>query len=100
MERNEIIKAAALTYKKDEQNAPSMLAKGSGKLAEQILMKAIQSNVPIYKNPDLLNELTHLNFLEEIPEYLYGAVAEILAFIYKMDEIAGKQHQIQGVTNA
>ena len=100
MDKNDIIKAVALTYKKEERSAPDIVAKGAGKFAEQILLKAIQSKTPIYKNPDLLYELTKLNFLEDIPEYLYGAVAEILAYIYKIDELAGKQPQHIGAANA
>ena len=100
MDKNEIKKVVALTYKKEERSAPTVIAQGNGKFAEQLLIKAIQSNVPIYKNPELLYELSCLNILEEIPDYLYGVVAEVLAFIYKMEQITGKEALKYGAANA
>lgn len=81
-------KAIALKQAADEQ-APIVLAKGTGEVAEQILEKAAENNIPIQNDPALAELLGQLNINEAIPEELYGAVAEVLAFIYQIDKKAG-----------
>jgi flagellar biosynthesis protein len=81
-----IKEAIALAYHPDGHSAPVVVAKGSGSMAEQIMKLADEYNVPLMNNPDLIQELTNLDVLDEIPEELYKAVAEVLAFIYKLDE--------------
>jgi flagellar biosynthesis protein len=77
--------AAALRYKMDEDTAPKLVAKGSGKIAERIITAAQEAGVPIHEDPDLLALLMALNIGEMIPPELYTAVAEVLAFIYRMN---------------
>ncbi len=75
-------KAVALRYKINEDNAPKVVAKGRGFLAEKIEEIAKGYDIHIEKNPELASNLYRLNLNEEIPEELYEAVAKILAYIY------------------
>lgn len=77
--------AAALSYKPDEELAPRLVAKGAGSIAEKIIEAAKEAGVPIQEDPDLLALLMTLNIGEMIPPEMYIAVAEVLAFIYKMN---------------
>ncbi|MGX5202378.1 EscU/YscU/HrcU family type III secretion system export apparatus switch protein [Aliikangiella sp. IMCC44632] len=73
-------RAAALKY--DGENAPTLVAKGYGELAEKIIETAKQNEVHIHNDPLLLEVLARLDLGEEIPEPLYIAVAKIIAFAY------------------
>ncbi|WP_025270221.1 EscU/YscU/HrcU family type III secretion system export apparatus switch protein [Hippea sp. KM1] len=75
-------KAVALRYKKEEDNAPKVIAKGRGFLAEKIEETAKEHGVYIEKDPALAESLYKIKLNEEIPEELYEAVAKILAYIY------------------
>lgn len=77
-------KAAALRYDAKKDAAPKVVAKGSGKIAERILQIAKEHNVPIKDDPQLVEVLSTLDLYQEIPPELYRAVAEILAFVYRM----------------
>lgn len=77
-------KAAALRYEAKKDAAPKVVAKGSGKIAERILQIAKEHNVPIKDDPQLVEVLSTLDLYQEIPPELYRAVAEILAFVYRM----------------
>ena len=77
--------AAALRYKQGEDRAPKLVAKGAGVLAEKIIKTAEEAGVPIHEDPDLLALLMTLNVGELIPPELYMAIAEVLAFIYRMN---------------
>jgi len=77
-------KAAALRYDSERDSAPKIVAKGSGKVAEKIIEIARQYNIPIKDDPELAEILSTLDIYQEIPPELYKAVAEILAFIYRM----------------
>ncbi|WP_066289100.1 EscU/YscU/HrcU family type III secretion system export apparatus switch protein [Bacillus sp. FJAT-29937] len=82
--------AVALTYGKNGVDAPYVSAKGKGLIAESILAKANEHDIPVQEDPSLLELLGKLNINEQIPEELYEAVAEVFAFIYKADKEAGK----------
>ena len=82
--------AIALTYNPQESNGPIVKAKGKGKIAENILQSAKEHDVPIYEDPNLVQLLGQLDMNESIPEELYQAVAEVFAFIYKLDQEYGK----------
>jgi len=77
-------KAAALRYDAKKDAAPRVVAKGSGKIAERILQIAKEYNIPIKDDPQLAGILSTLDLYQEIPLELYRAVAEILAFVYRM----------------
>ncbi|MFW5790172.1 MAG: EscU/YscU/HrcU family type III secretion system export apparatus switch protein [Halanaerobiaceae bacterium] len=78
--------AAALGYDLEKDSAPKILAKGKGDIAEKILKKAEEKNIPIQTDQDLVKTLLALEIGQEIPVELYEVVAEILAFIYSLEE--------------
>ena len=79
-------RAVALRYNKESENAPKVVAKGSGKIADEIKRVAQESGVPISQNPDLVELLSFVELDSEISSELYGAVAEILSWVYKANE--------------
>lgn len=81
-EQTEHSLAVALRY--DGESAPKVSAKGSNELAEQIIALAKKHNVPLSENKELVSLLSTLELGEEIPEILYLAVAEIIAFAYML----------------
>lgn len=84
--QSEIKKAAALKYDMEKDDAPKLIAKGKGDIAEKIIETAAEHDIPIQEEQDIIEVLTRLNIGEEIPEKLYEAVAEILSFIYLLEE--------------
>ena len=92
MEKNKETKpkqAIALEYD-PTQDAPKVVASGRGLLAERILEKAREANVPIHKDTKLADTLSRLEIGEMIPPELYEVVAEILVFVDAMDKINSK----------
>ncbi len=81
-------KVAALQYKSEKDKIPKLIAKGRGRVAEEILKIAKKHNIPIQENEELVNALSMLDIGEYIPEKLYPVVAKILAFIYTLDKKA------------
>jgi len=78
-------KVAALKYNHGEDRAPKVVAKGRGALAEKILDTARQHGIPIREDKTLVDILSSLDLYQEIPQELYKAVAEILAFVYALN---------------
>jgi flagellar biosynthesis protein len=74
-------KAVALRYEPEKDNAPVVLAKGYGELAERIIKIAKERNIPIVEDKDLISALIRVEVFEEIPPELYRAVAKVLVFI-------------------
>jgi len=81
--------AVALTYKQNIENAPVVIAKGKGLVAENLIKKAQEHHIPIQEDPSLVSLLSQLDINESIPEELYQAVAEVFAFIYRVDKSHG-----------
>ena len=81
--------AIALEYDPAEE-APKVIASGRGVLAERIIEKAKEANVPIHKDDKLADTLSRLEIGEMIPPQLYEVVAEILVFVDAMDKIRSK----------
>jgi len=77
-------KVAALKYKPNEDAAPKVVAKGSGWLAERILEVAKENRIPLKEDRQLVEVLSAIDLDREIPPELYRAVAEVLAFVYRM----------------
>lgn len=75
----ELKKAVALHY--DHENAPTVVAKGEGVLAEKIIEAAGAHGIYIEENPVLAQALGAVDLDEEIPVELYTAVAEVLGFV-------------------
>ena len=76
--------AVALRYDAESGGAPHITAKGRGLIAEQILEIAREHDVHIHHSPELLEVLIRLELGDEIPESLYRAIAEIIAFTYEL----------------
>jgi len=77
--------AVALRYETGEP-APKVVAKGKGVLAEQILARAREAGVYVHESPELLGLLMQLDLDERIPPQLYVAVAELLAWVYRLEQ--------------
>jgi flagellar biosynthesis protein len=78
-------RAVAMAYR-GEDGAPRVLAKGSGVSAEAIISLARDSGIYVHSSPELVNLLMQVDLDSEIPPELYNAVAEILAWLYSMDQ--------------
>lgn len=81
--------AVALTYDPTSLEAPKVIAKGKGIIAENIVEKAKEHNIPIQEDPSMMEILSQLNIDESIPEELYKAVSEVFAYIYQLDREHG-----------
>lgn len=81
--------AIALSYNPDE-DAPKVIASGKGALAERIIEKARESDVPVHRDDKLADTLSRLDIGDMIPPELYEVVAEILIFVDAMDKIKAK----------
>jgi len=86
VDRRKIKKVAALKYDINE-TAPTVIAKGKGIVADKILEKADEQELPIYKDEKLVESLTKLDIGDMIPPELYQIVAEILVFVSDLDDI-------------
>jgi len=78
-------RAIALRYDQEQDNAPIVVAKGRALLADRIIELAEQHGVTVYEDPDLTELLFVLDIDMQIPAELYQAVAEVLAFVYRMN---------------
>lgn len=78
-------KAAALSYKQGYY-APVVVAHGSGVMAEAIIACARESGVYVHESPELVKLLMQLDTDQFIPPELYRAVAEILVWLYAMEQ--------------
>jgi len=78
-------KAAALSYDQASNMAPRVVAKGKGRIAEQIVKVARESDVPLLEDRNLVNVLEAMELETEIPAELYRAVAEVIVFIYRLN---------------
>jgi flagellar biosynthesis protein len=82
--------AVALSYDASADDAPRVVATGTGWVAEQIIALAQKYNIPINKNTPLADLLRSLELDATIPMEAYLAVANILSYIYKQDAMEGK----------
>ena len=71
---------AALRYTGD--GAPEVVAAGKGHLAASILERAREAGVPVHRDPELASALAQLSLGQEVPEAMWAAVAEVLAWAY------------------
>lgn len=81
--------AVALEYEPFEE-APKIVASGRGYVAEKIIERAVEENVPLHKDDKLAGTLSKLEIGDAIPPELYEVVAEVLLFVDKVDKIKGK----------
>ncbi len=83
-----LAEAVALTYDAAD-GAPRVVAKGRGLLAEEIIERARAAGVFVHESPELLSLLMQVNMDERIPPELYVAVAELLAWLYRIESVDG-----------
>lgn len=76
----------AIALKYDGENAPTITAKGRGEIAQEIIELALNSDVPLDNNPELVKLLSSIPIGDSIPEALYVAVAEVIAFAYLLSD--------------
>lgn len=81
--------AVAVAYEPGDR-APKILATGKGEVAEKIIEKAKENDVPLYKDNKLADTLSKLKIGDAIPPELYEVVAEILVFVDDMDRLKAK----------
>ena len=77
--------AVALRYDHHKDQAPCVLAKGSGFIADKIIQAAQQYDIPLVRDPVAGELLSRVDLGTEIPPDFYQAVAEILAFVYHLN---------------
>jgi len=77
--------AAALKWDPAESGPPEVVAVGRGLTAETIVQIAKEHNIPLYEDAGLVEALARLNVSEVIPRELYAVVAEVLAYVYRVD---------------
>ena len=91
MTREPHAEAVALAYR-DGDAAPRVVAKGRGLVAEEILRRARDSRVYVHESADLVGLLMQVDLDRHIPPALYVAVAELLAWLYRVEQrAAGKE---------
>lgn len=78
-------KAVALAYNEGEA-APRVVAKGNGLLADEIIRRAREAGVYVHESADLVGLLMQVDLDERIPPQLYVAVAELLAWLYRVEQ--------------
>lgn len=88
--------AIALEY--DEKNAPSVTAKGTGDLAKRIIEIARENDIYLQEDKGLIQILAELELGDEIPEQLYKAIAEVIAFAYIIKGKFPKKHSSNNKT--
>lgn len=76
--------AVALRYQPKTDRAPKLVASGRGYVADKILEIAQRHGIPVRHDRNLLQVLSRLDLNQEIPPEVYKAVAEILAFVYRL----------------
>ncbi len=79
--------AVALKYCPPQERAPRVVAKGSGFAAMEIIRLAKEHGIPLKEDADLVEILCKLELNQEIPEKLYGIIAELMVFVYKMNKL-------------
>ena len=89
-QKKEIKQAIVIRYDHTKENAPRVTAKGKGYVAEHIIDIGKQHSIPLYQNKTLATMLMAIELDREIPPVLYAAVAEVLAYIYRLDQGLGK----------
>lgn len=76
--------AVALRYQPQEDPAPKVAAKGDGYVADRIIEIAREQGIPIREDRNLVQVLSLLDLNQEVPQSVYKAVAEILAWVYHL----------------
>lgn len=79
-------RAVALRYQRNQDTAPRVTASGRGLIADAIIKKAREAGITLMEDPDLVDLLGKIPVGDAIPPALYKAVAEVLAYVYRMNK--------------
>ncbi len=90
MDKKKLKEAAALRYDPEKGGAPEIVALGKGEVADRIIEKAKENNVPLYEDAKLAHTLNFLHVGDEIPRELYEVIAQILVFVSNLDDSYGR----------
>jgi flagellar biosynthesis protein len=86
MSKNSRKQATALAYNTEDRNAtPRVVAKGYGMLAEMIVQRAKDAGLYVHESPEMVSLLMQVDLDSRIPPELYRAVAELLAWLYRLE---------------
>ena len=85
IEKKQNRSAVSLKYDSRVNKSPLVSAKGKGLIADKIIALAKKNNIPIKEDPDLVQLLSQVDLNREIPASLYKVVAELLSFVYKLN---------------
>lgn len=88
--------AVALAYRSG-QSAPQVVAKGRGRIAEEIIARARENGVYVHESAELVSLLMQVDIDVHIPPQLYFAVAELLAWLYRLDRTDPALRDISGL---
>lgn len=91
---NEITSSAVALAYREGQAAPKVVAKGNGLIAQEIIKRAKESGIYVHESAELVALLMQVNLDDRIPPQLYVAVAELLAWIYRLE------HEKEGTNKA
>lgn len=83
-------KAVALAYDRTTQISPKIIASGKGELAKNIIEKANEFDIPLFKNKELVESLVDVEVGKDIPPKLYKAIAEVFVWLMKSEKKAQK----------
>lgn len=86
MKKKALEKAVAILYDTQTSSSPKVVATGKGEVARRIIETAREAGVHIQEDANLVELLSKVDLGEEIPAELYQTVAEVLAFVYKVNE--------------
>lgn len=86
-------RAAAITYDPENNSAPIISAAGQGVIAENIIEKAREAEIPVVKDAGLASMLAKMSIGDEIPKELYEVVARVLIFVSEADAGYGRRHR-------
>jgi flagellar biosynthesis protein len=90
-DHSKIREAVAIAYRESDA-APRIVAKGKGLIADEIMARAKEHGVYVHESRELLSLLTQIDLDQHIPANLYAAVAELLAWIYRMEHSENPRH--------
>ncbi len=91
--RKGIRHATALQYSPETDAAPKVVATGKGIVAEKMIEKAKEADIPVYQNTELAQTFSALGIGDQIPPEVYDVVAEILIFIGSVDKSYGQDYE-------
>ena len=86
MKKQELEKAVAILYDSQKSSSPKVVASGQGEVARRIIETAKEAGVHIQEDANLVELLSKINLGDEIPTELYQTVAEVLAFVYRVND--------------